>query len=67
MSNHMRSYNIINYCLDVNECLTDNGGCNQTCINTGGSHQCSCWSGYELASDNHTCNGMRMHACIICL
>ena len=43
---------------DINECLTDNGGCAQTCRNTGGSYYCSCDSGYELTSDNHTCTGM---------
>jgi len=47
------------YCcdLDINECQTDNGGCTQTCDNTDGSYQCSCWDGYELTSDYHTCVG----------
>ena len=43
---------------DINECQTDNGGCTQTCDNTDGSYQCSCWDGYELtSSDGHTCTG----------
>ena len=43
--------------IDVNECLTDNGGCTHQCNNTVGSYYCSCWNGYELSSDNHTCIG----------
>jgi len=44
-------------CTDINECQTDNGGCTQTCNNTDGSYQCSCWDGYELTSDGHNCTG----------
>ena len=36
------------YILDVNECLTDNGGCEHVCNNTLGSHICSCRDGYQL-------------------
>jgi len=43
--------------VDINECLTDSGGCTQKCNNTVGSYHCSCWNGYELANDSHTCNG----------
>ena len=43
--------------LDINECRTDNGECTQTCDNTDGSYQCSCWDGYELTSDGYTCIG----------
>ncbi|KAI6659378.1 hypothetical protein LOD99_15049 [Oopsacas minuta] len=28
-------------CLDIDECLTDNGGCDDTCINSKGSYTCS--------------------------
>ena len=47
------------YCCDsdINECQTDNGGCTQTCDNTDGSYQCSCWDGYELTSDDYNCTG----------
>lgn len=48
----------MSYFSDVNECLTDNGGCMQICINTVGSYRCACGNGYELANDNHTCTGM---------
>ena len=46
---------------DINECQTDNGGCTQTCDNTGGSYQCFCQLGYELTSDNHTCVGKEVY------
>ena len=45
-------------CIDINECLSDNGGCEQICSNIVGSHQCSCRHGYQLAGDNRTCIGM---------
>ncbi len=41
----------------VNECLTNNGGCDQTCTDTADSFVCSCSSGYNLASNGLTCNG----------
>ena len=43
--------------VDIDECQTDNDGCAQVCENTVGSYQCSCWDGYELSVDNHTCTG----------
>lgn len=42
---------------DVDECAVNKGGCNQICHNTVGSYYCSCSNGYQLSSDNHTCNG----------
>ena len=44
--------------LDVDECLYDNGGCDQKCSNTIGSYECSCDKGalYRLAFDQHTCD-----------
>ena len=42
---------------DINECLTDNGGCQQNCANTDGSFVCSCNLGYALNADNMTCAG----------
>ena len=48
--------------IDINECLTNNGGCNQTCNNSIGSYSCSCDIGYDLAVDKHNCYGM-FHFC----
>ncbi|XP_006851616.1 PREDICTED: growth arrest-specific protein 6 [Chrysochloris asiatica] len=44
------------YCdKDVNECIHQNGGCNQICYNKVGSFHCACYSGYTLSSDSRTC------------
>jgi len=48
--------------IDINECETRNGDCEQECVNTGGSYGCSCRAGYFLAMDNMTCSGK-----LICL
>ncbi|XP_067933764.1 fibrillin-1-like isoform X2 [Watersipora subatra] len=29
-------------CIDINECRNNNGGCEETCTNLDGSHQCTC-------------------------
>ena len=42
---------------DEFECGTDNGGCEQNCVNTVGSYTCSCNTGYTLNSDGHNCDG----------
>ena len=42
---------------DLNECLSNNAGCDHRCINTNGSYYCECDNGFELLSDNHTCEG----------
>ena len=46
---------------DVDECLIDNGGCDQTCNNTDGSFECSCEEGLVLAADNLNCEGTYVH------
>lgn len=43
--------------LDINECLVANGGCEQVCVNTLGSYNCSCLSGFVL-ENNVFCSGM---------
>ncbi|CAB4006901.1 signal peptide, CUB and EGF-like domain-containing 2 [Paramuricea clavata] len=47
--------NSTNECVDMNECLLNNGGCEQTCLNVPGSCQCGCHSGYRLSNDMKTC------------
>uniref|UniRef100_A0A8C5TS44 Growth arrest specific 6 n=1 Tax=Malurus cyaneus samueli TaxID=2593467 RepID=A0A8C5TS44_9PASS len=39
---------------DIDECRTQNGGCNQLCLNKLGSYRCSCYSGYTL-KDSKIC------------
>ncbi|KAM8734601.1 mannan-binding lectin serine protease 2-like [Acanthopagrus schlegelii] len=47
--------------IDINECSKPDPGdgsyplCSQICINTPGSYHCSCYSGYKLHLDQHTC------------
>ncbi len=42
---------------DVDECLSDNGGCEHICTNTVGRFSCSCTTGYSLDSNMMTCSG----------
>ncbi len=42
-------------CSDVNECLMDNGDCDQVCLNVRGYFYCDCYQGYWLAADGRTC------------
>ncbi|XP_078487563.1 mucin-like protein [Ciona intestinalis] len=60
-------------CIDENECLTDNGGCERRCVNTEGSFYCQCEVGYRLAADGHSCDEInecdeyaRQHCSQIC-
>lgn len=41
-------------CADVNECNTNNGGCDQKCINNPGDYSCSCNVGFDLYTKNGT-------------
>ena len=43
--------------VDIDECSSDNGGCQHNCQNTAGSYRCSCKDGFRLSSDKHTCEG----------
>ena len=44
-------------CTDINECLTNNGGCsaNARCINRNGGFQCICDDGFS-GEDGFTCS-----------
>lgn len=41
-------------CADINECTSNNGGCDQKCINSPGDYSCACNIGYELYTQNGT-------------
>jgi hypothetical protein len=40
---------------DVNECLADNGGCSEICVNLPGSYTCACGTGKEISEDRRSC------------
>lgn len=42
---------------EVDECETQNHGCEHECINTLGGYECSCRIGFELHSDKKHCEG----------
>ena len=41
----------------MNECMNNNGGCDQICTDTEDSFNCSCNTGYTLDSDGSNCSG----------
>ena len=44
-----------NFLLDIDECADDNGGCDDTCINTNGSYSCQCSDGLRVLPDKKSC------------
>lgn len=42
-------------CIDVDECVENNGDCSNICINLIGGHSCACEAGFMLGNDNKTC------------
>ena len=53
----MGSHCALSYSADIDECLLSNGGCAQVCVNTEGSRECDCHTGYTLHPDTVSCNG----------
>ena len=41
--------------LDIDECFSNNGGCEQVCVNKPGTHMCECKTGYAKTSENGVC------------
>lgn len=48
---------------DINECSTNNGGCEQECRNLNGGHVCACRQGYRVAQDVKKC--IDVNECIV--
>ncbi len=42
---------------EIDECSTNNGGCEHDCDNNDGSFLCSCDSGYQLDNNSLNCSG----------
>ena len=49
-----------NISIDVDECVEDTDGCDQICTDIDGSYTCSCEVGYDLAEDQHGCDGKEL-------
>ena len=49
--------------IDIDDCATENGGCEQICINNVGSYECSCTAGYTMKSDGYNCAGTVLCVC----
>ena len=50
--------NVLERSLDINECSTSIGGCEEIYTNTNGSFICSCQNVYMLCDDKRTCIGI---------
>ena len=49
---------------DYDECVDDNGGCGQICVNqVAASPQCLCFEGFTLESNGRNCTGMCVCMC----
>ena len=55
----MKNYNYLSSLIQLaaSECNVDNGGCDHYCTETIQSYVCSCYPGYTLDTDQHTCTG----------
>ena len=53
---HKLCWTVQNNIIDVDECQNITS-CEQLCMNTMGSYECGCTSGYELQHDGLTCEG----------
>ena len=53
-------------CLDIEECKTNNGGCEHECNEKNMDddsmmYQCACRPGFKLNINQHACDGKRHH------
>ena len=51
------TYTTVEPLVPINECATNNGGCEHDCVDTEEAYYCECPTGYTLAGDNHNCVG----------
>jgi fibulin 1/2 len=40
-------------CKDIDECMENNGGCSQLCVNTAGGYHCKCEAGYNATDPEY--------------
>ena len=44
---------------DIDECASNDGGCDQVCTNTEGSFVCACDPGYQRNMNGTMCEGIK--------
>ena len=49
--------------IDIDECAEETDGCEHTCTNTISSYYCSCYIGFALETNLHSCDGK--NSCIV--
>lgn len=54
---HRKLYYVCYFIVDIDECRSQNGGCQHTCINLRGTYKCQCPAGQRLQPDGRTCTG----------
>lgn len=51
------TFSVVLLITDVNECMINNGGCEQLCVNTRGSYYCDCHEGFIMDNATNKCLG----------
>ena len=52
----MNEIPLLSFSSDFDECINKTHQCNQTCINTQGGYNCSCYHGYQLSKNGRDCD-----------
>ena len=60
-------YQYLCFFVDIDECQSNNGGCEHACFNTAGSFTCDCRLGYALATDGSGCVGKLLNNNKLCV
>ena len=55
------THNYYYHVTDIDECTSNNGGCQHNCSNTDGSFECSCRNGYTPGRDGRSCMGKPLY------
>ena len=69
MNEGLSEYYYTPFSADIDECMSNDNGCNGTCINTDGIYRCTngCQKGYYLHEDRRimtrVCKGMQSETC----
>ena len=56
-----RSILYVIFIVDIDECAQGISNCEQVCTNSDGAFNCSCFSGFVLHTNSHSCSGEELH------